>query len=77
MAHIEEIKNMVIKGQRNKLLHYRYKSNDYIKFCYAFCSNGYNMINGLIDGVPFLTELNALQLSLTQKLLNVRNKIAP
>lgn len=76
-AHIEAIKNMVIKGQRNKLLHYRYQNNDYIKFCYAFCSNGYNMIDGLMDGVLSLNELNALQLSLTQKLLNVRNKIAP
>lgn len=75
-AHIDAIKNMVIKGQRNKLLHYRYQNKDYIKFCYAFCSNGYNIIDGLTDGVPFLNELNALQLSLTHKLLKVRNKIA-
>lgn len=74
-AHFVAIQNEVVSGERNKLLHYRYKSSDYIKFCYAYCSNGFNMINGMMDVPPLLNELNALEWSLTQKLQKVSNDI--
>lgn len=73
-AHIEATKNEIVNGERNKLLHYRYRSSDYIKFCYAYCSNSLNMINGLIDVPPLLNELTALEQKLTRKLLRVRNE---
>ena len=73
-AHIEVIKNEIRNGERNKLLHYRYRSSDYTKFCYAYCSNSLNMINGLMDVPPLLNELTALEQSLTRKLLRVRDE---
>ena len=73
-AHIEAIKNEIINGERNKLLHYRYKSSDYTKFCYAYCSKSLNMIYGLMDVSPLLNELNALEWCLTRKLQRVRSE---
>lgn len=73
-AHIEAIKNEILNGERNKSLHYRYRSSDYTKFCYAYCSNSLNMINGLMDVPPLLNELTALEQSLTRKLLRVRDE---
>lgn len=73
-AHIEAIKNEILNGERNKLLHYRYRSSDYTKFCYVYCSNSLNMINGLMDVLPLLNELTALEQSLTRKLLRVRDE---
>lgn len=76
-AHIEAIKNEILNGERNKLLHYRYRSSDYTKFCYAYCSNSLNVISGLMDAPPLLNVLNELEWSLMQKLLKVRNIITP
>ena len=72
-AHLDAIQNEVVNGERNKLLHYRYKSSDYIKFCYAYCSNSFNMISGLMDVPSLLKELNALEWSLTRKLQKVES----
>lgn len=74
-THIEAIKNEIVRGDRNKLLHYRYRSSDYTKFCYAYCSNSLNMINGLMDVNPLLNELISLKWSLTRKLQRVKSNV--
>ncbi len=72
--HLNAIQNEVVNRERNKLLHYRYKSSDYTKFCYAYCSQSLNLVNGLMDVIPLLNEINALEWSLTRKLQKVRSE---
>ncbi len=72
--HLNAIQNEVVNGERNKLLHYRYKSSDYTKFCYAYFSQSLNLVNGLMDVTPLLNEINALEWSLTRKLQKVRSE---